>query len=189
MLLAMGVVVPLALSHADKDMNVTHPLFPWVAACVWTSMFLLLLGLPGLYARQAEECGRLGLLAFVIAFAGTLLVGGISWFGNFVAPVLGEVIPDTIREWDRHPPPRMAAGVGLTFGLFSIGWMLFGVVTARARVLPKGAGVVLAAGGAANIVLAFMDVPVGFFLIGLGALWLGLAAARQWAAHLDGSGG
>jgi hypothetical protein len=124
MLLAMGVAVPLALSHADKDVNVTHPVFPYIAARVWASMFLVLLGLPGVYFRQADVGGRFGLVAFLAAFAGTLLVGGISWFGNFVAPVLGEVIPDTIRAWDRHPPPRMALGVGLTFGLFSLGWLL-----------------------------------------------------------------
>ncbi len=50
----------------------------------------LLPGLVGLYARQSEASGPLGLAAFLVAFAGTALVFGTWWTNAFVAPVLAQ---------------------------------------------------------------------------------------------------
>ena len=54
---------------------------------------LLPLGLVGLYARQSEAVGPLGLVGFVLAFAGTVLVSGFVWVDTFVAPELATSAP------------------------------------------------------------------------------------------------
>ena len=54
---------------------------------------LLPLGLVGLYARQSETAGLLGLVGFVVAFAGTVLVSGFVWVDTFVAPELATSAP------------------------------------------------------------------------------------------------
>ena len=60
---------------------------------------LLPLGLVGLYARQSEEAaGPLGLVAFVVAFAGTVLVSGFVWVDTFVAPELASSAPRLIES-------------------------------------------------------------------------------------------
>ncbi len=50
------------------------------------AFFLLLLGLVGLYARQSEEAGKLGLAGFHLAFLGTMLLAGDLWFEAFAVP-------------------------------------------------------------------------------------------------------
>ena len=54
---------------------------------------VLPLGLVGLYARQSETAGLLGLVGFVVAFAGTVLVSGFVWVDTFVAPELATSAP------------------------------------------------------------------------------------------------
>lgn len=54
---------------------------------------LLLLGLVGLYARQSEASGVLGLVAFLVAFAGTALILGTWWTNAFAAPSLATQAP------------------------------------------------------------------------------------------------
>jgi hypothetical protein len=62
--------------------------------------FVVLLppGLVALYARQAEAAGPLGLLGFVVAFAGTVLVAGFAWVDTFVAPELATSAPGLSRQ-------------------------------------------------------------------------------------------
>jgi len=57
------------------------------------AFFLLLLGLLGLYAHQSEAAGQLGLVGFLAAFLGTMLLSGDLWLEAFAFPYLGEVAP------------------------------------------------------------------------------------------------
>jgi hypothetical protein len=67
-----------------------------------TFVVRLPLGLVGLYARQSEAAGPLGLLGFLAAFAGTGLVAGFLWTDTFVAPELAASAPRFLAE---GPPP------------------------------------------------------------------------------------
>jgi hypothetical protein len=58
---------------------------------------LLLLGLVGLYARQLEATGTLGLAAFLVAFAGTALILGTWWTNAFVALSLATEAPELLE--------------------------------------------------------------------------------------------
>ncbi len=126
---------------------------------------LLLLGLVGLYASQAEAAGVLGLVAFLVAFLGTALVVGAIWAETFVAPSVAEVAPEFL---DEEPGGRLGLGFLLSFPLSALGWLLFGVATYRARVYPRWAAILLMVGAA----LSFLPLPIlgvaigvlGFFL-------------------------
>ncbi|MBA3360220.1 MAG: hypothetical protein H0T94_01890 [Acidimicrobiia bacterium] len=52
------------------------------------SYVLILLGLPALYGTESQRMGRLGLIGFLVTFAGTTLVAVSSQFG-FIAPGSG----------------------------------------------------------------------------------------------------
>src|SRR5688572_30856656 len=48
------------------------------------AMYAVLLALTGLYLRQADHAGRLGLAGYLVAFLGTPLVAGDWWVESFI---------------------------------------------------------------------------------------------------------
>jgi hypothetical protein len=129
---------------------------------------LLLLGLVGLYARQSEASGTLGLVAFLAAFAGTALILGTWWTNAFVAPVLAQ---ENSRILETGPTGVMSVAFTLSFAFAGVGWLLFGLVSLRAGVYPRAAVVVLMIGA----VLTFVPLPGGQVVFEVGLAWLGLA--------------
>ncbi len=154
----------------------------WVPAHLvyWVSVLLLHLGLVGLYARQAEQTGRLGLVGFVLAFIGTALVGSILVFASTILPLIAAEA-QAIFDRAARPPDFLLPVFILGFGL---GWILLGVVTMRAGVLPRWSGLLLIIGVTLFMIseaapfeatLAHTLVTVGDIIFGLGLVWIGYA--------------
>jgi hypothetical protein len=135
-------------------------------------ILLILLGLVGLYARQAEQAGSLGLIAFLVAFSGTVMVFGLQWSGAFLWPWLADVAPELL---DTEPTTLLVAAFMLGFVLLALGWLLFGLASLQARVLPRGAAVLLMVGAALLFVLIIIDVPGSGIVFGVALLWMGYA--------------
>lgn len=149
-----------------------------------------LLGVTGLYARQAHAAGRLGLagyLLFSLFFALTL---PLAYTEAFVLPLLASEAPTFVAgllgifngqpvETSLGALPLLYALAG--FGGYVLGGLLFGVATIRAGILPRGAGALLAAAAVLPPLLAWLlphpldralAVPMGLALLWLGsALW------------------
>jgi hypothetical protein len=138
-------------------------------------VLLLPLGLVGLYARQSEAAGLLGLLGFVVAFAGTVLVAGFAWTATFVAPALATSAPQFLNA---GPPP----GRSLSMLIFAIGWLLFGVASLLARIYPPRAAILLIVGTVLLAPLAFFVVPLGGLVFNAAVAWLGLVLFTGWGA-------
>jgi len=141
---------------------------------------LVLFGLVGLLVRQLERAGGLGLTGFVVAFLGTasLLMG--TMIELFMIPFMGLQNP----AFEEGPPPP---GVGEAFMvinvLFAVGYLILGIATIRARVLPASVGTLLVLGALA---LTFTESLAG--LVGAGdSLWvLGpviLGAGLAWLGY------
>jgi hypothetical protein len=155
-----------------------------------TAMCLLfLLGIAGLYARQANWAGRLGV-------AGVLLFG-LSWalqtafvFAEaFILPLLATDAPEfvdgvlgmshgRVSEVDLGALPALYALVGI---LYMLGGLLLGIATFRAGILPRRAAGLLAVTATLTPLAALLPhhiqrlaaVPMGIALAWLGlALWL-----------------
>jgi hypothetical protein len=156
---------------------------------VKTAMCLLfLLGLAGLYARQVNQAGWLGLAGF--------LLFGLSWALNlafifaeaFILPLLATTAPRYVAgflgifngqgsEVDLGALPAL---YGLTGILYMLGGLLFGIATLRAGILPRWPAGLLAVTAAVTPAAAllphelqrFAGMPVGIALAWLGyALW------------------
>jgi len=151
----------------------------WVLAHLlyWASVILLLFGLVGLYARQAEKTGRLGLIGFVLAFIGTAVAEVFLFYAATTMPLIATTAPDLFNQLTA--PPAFALPLfGLTFGL---GFILFGVATMRAGVLPRWSGLLLiigilfsmAEGSPIDRALLHAIVTTGHVLLGLGLAWMG----------------
>jgi hypothetical protein len=125
---------------------------------------LVLLGLPGLYVRQSEATGALGLIGFLVAFLGTVLVAGFIWASAFIAPALASEAPEFL---DAGPPP----GLIPTFVIFAVGWLLFGIATLRGHIYPRWAAILLIVGA----VVTILPIPFTTVVFAVAVAWLGFA--------------
>lgn len=148
--------------------------------------FFGLFGMAGLYARQVEESGWLGLAGFVLFSLWMTIVSGFSFVEAFILPHLATVSPafvEALLGMFSGSTNGIDLGIlptlwNISGPLYIFGPLLFGIATFRARVLPRWAGGLLAL----NAVL----VPVGALVppdvqpkimipIGLALVWLGYA--------------
>ncbi len=149
-----------------------HPESPQSAAWVpihllgFAALAAIQLALVGIFARQIQRAGPLGVVGFLAAFFGTammLLEGREHLFSHD----FGEGTPAGLWQ------------LVATALVFSIGYVLLGIAVVRAGVLPRGAGILLAIGGP---IVAFSPpigiqvvLVVGHALFGLGLMWSGYA--------------
>jgi hypothetical protein len=153
-------------------MPFVHPESPQSAAWVpvhfvyFASLAVVLLALVGIFARQIERAGRLGVAAFLAAFLGTamtLMEGREHLFSH---------------DFGHGTPAGLWQLIATAF-VFSVGYVLLGVAVVQAGVLPRGAGILLAIGGP---LVAFSPpigvqavIIIGHTLFGVGLAWAGYA--------------
>ncbi|MEJ7871339.1 MAG: hypothetical protein WKF67_03700 [Rubrobacteraceae bacterium] len=148
---------------------------PWT---VLSTMFLLgslllLVALVGLYARQSEAAGTLGLAGFLVALVGTGLLVGMMWTMAFVVPSAAIEAPAFLDAEETAGPLDM--GFMLSGIAVAVGWALFGVATLRARVFPRRAAIVLIVGA----LLTVLPLPATTLLIDVAVAWLGLSLLSE----------
>ena len=144
------------------------------------SIVLLVWGLIGIYGRRSRALGTFGLWAFVVVFLGTTLTVGNVWAEVFVWPTLTEVDPNALSGTITGASPYLVAGLNVSFPLFGIGLILFGVATFWAHVYPRWASALLVVSIPATI---FLDPTPGSFQESIGQILLGTSvAALGWYA-------
>lgn len=121
----------------------------------------LLLGLPAMYAHQARQAGKLGLIGFVMTFLGCAAL-----------EVGSAVLPES--QW-----AQIGTGFTIAFALgmvgFNLGLIVYGIATLRARVFPRWAALLIIVGVPA-IFLGNLSPLIGAkpeVLIFLGLAWCG----------------
>lgn len=144
------------------------------AAFFFSGALLLTVGLPGVYLRQSERAGTFGLIAFLVALAGAALMICSDWNELFAGPAL-LLVPNFEKEF----PTSMIIGFMLNYGMYTLGWLLFGISSFRAGVVPRSLSILLIAG----IILPFVGMfslhfPGDFMPCYIAFAWLGLTAAR-----------
>jgi predicted outer membrane lipoprotein len=170
-LLVASDLFGVTLDSSNLATTVASPAFTAFTLLKLAGTILLMVGLVGLYLRQAPTSGRLGLIGFLTAFTGTALVTGDWWFEAFGLPWLLDVAPDLATATGSG---ILLVGASVSFALFSLGWILFGVATLRAGIFPRWSAALLIVGGA----LAFR---VGSPPFGLGlAVAVGILGALSY---------
>jgi hypothetical protein len=173
-LAAAGLMLVQQISHLvfaltmSQSMAVaTHSLRYGLAL---VAMYALLIALTGLYAMQATAAGRLGLVGYLVAALGTLLVAGDWWYETFVAPLIAAQAPELLKT---APSGSILIGAAATFGSFALGWVLFGIASYRAGVFPRGAAMLMVVGGIAGILAlsAPFQIPLALAVGWMGS-WL-----------------
>lgn len=136
---------------------------------------LLLVGLVGMYLHHSEAAGVLGLIGFLAALLGTSLVMGAFWSDLFVTPALAQEVPELLNA--EEPPALVDLGFTLSFSLFALGWLLFGLSVLRARIYPRAAALLLIVGAA----LTFIPLPATGIVFSAAVIWLGFLTLTRGA--------
>jgi hypothetical protein len=168
--------------------SVTTTQWAIVHALATAMCFFFLLGITGLYARQVEEAGWLGLAGFLLYSLNWVLTASFTFAEVFILPLLATKAP-TLAEgflgiFTSSAGETNFGGLAnlwtLTGPLYILGGLLFGIATFRAGILPRWAAGLLAVGSLLAPVAALLPpehapkvaVPVGVALAWLGyALW------------------
>ena len=115
--------------RADKFLMVTNPLLMAVNAAYFFAFVGLMVALIAVHGRLAASLGRFGLVAFLFAVLGVITQGGNMWFDGFAVPWLAEVLPQVFTA-----PKTLSLQIGglLSYVLFALGWVLYGLAALRA---------------------------------------------------------
>jgi hypothetical protein len=150
---------------------------------------LFLLGISGLYARQVEEAGWLGLAGFLLLIVCWWLQSAYVFAETFIVPQLATAAPPFVESFlgiasgnpgamNIEPLPAIySLGIGIPYML---GGLLFGIALLRAGILPRWPAGLLAVAATLTPAAALLPhaiqrlaaIPVGLALAWLGyALW------------------
>jgi hypothetical protein len=176
--IAVGVLLLAELAHPDAlaigfAESSRQSLWPALHVAWVLASILTLVGLAGLAARFGAALGRLGIAGILVAVPGLVVTAGLFLTEAFVFPVLAREDPGLL---DIDGPLLGSTTLRLTGGLagmWFLGLVLVGLAVERARVLPRGTGVLLAV---ATVLFAALEGP---FLPVAGELAVLLFSAAQ----------
>ena len=187
MLAGLSIVVLGMFHPANEFAYVTTP--TWIIVHIFaTSLgFFGVLGLAGLYARQVEKAGWLGLIGFLLFSLWMTLVGFFSYIEAAILPHLASEFPPFVTGFlgmFSGIPSEVNLGVmptmwNISTPMFILGSLLFAIATFRAGVLPRWAAVLLALGSlmvpVGALVPTELQAKIILIPMGLGIAWMGYA--------------
>ena len=166
--------------------------------------FFFLFGITGLYARQVEESGWLGLAGYLLFSLSWMLQTGFVFAEVFILPLMATAAPKFVESFlgiVNGAPGEMNIGAivpayALVGILYMLGGLVFGIAMFRARVLPRWPAGLLAVVAVLTPAAALLPhasqrlaagMPMGIVMAWLGyALWS--ERREQAAAALPGRG-
>jgi hypothetical protein len=163
LLLAAGAsLATVSAGHQQFSDQVLTGVFTASAALRFTGAILMTWGTISLYLAQADRAGRLGLVAVVACLANMALQTGWMFSDLFIAPSFAHAAPEILNNGSGP----MTVGF-MAAWLANISFVLLGIATLRARVLPKTSGLALITAGAITLVPLPADGPVYEVIIGV----------------------
>ena len=173
-----------------------HP--PDVIASVTTNAFIIItsfkaimslfgiFGIAGLYARQVEETGWMGLAGYLLLTIFYAVQMCYSFAEPTILPLLVPVAPTfvtSVMQMASQSPTDMNLGAfAAVFSflpiLYLLGLLLFGIAMFRARILSRWAAGLLAISGPIAVVLSLLGHPLDRLAavpMGIALAWLGYA--------------
>ena len=176
---------------ADELASVTTGLWSVIIALKFVMCLLFLIGITGIYARQADKAGWIGLVGFCLLTVSWFLQSGFVFVELFVLPVVAAPLPAFIDSYlgvVNGNPGIMAIGALVpTYAVLGVcyllGGLLFGIATIRANVLSRWPAMMLAFAAIITPVAALLPHALQRYAavpMGLSMIWLGYAL---WSEH------
>ena len=173
-----------------------HPpdFLPSVTTTAWATIMpvklvmclLFLLGFTGLYARQVEETGWLGLVGYLMSSLTWALQTAFIFAEAFILPVLAVPSPQFVESFlgivNGFPGEMNIGALSAIYGvaglLYMLGGLIFGIASFRARILPRGAAGLLAVAAILTPAAALLPHAIQRYAgipVGLAIAWMGYA--------------
>jgi hypothetical protein len=136
-----------------------------------------LLGQVSIFAFQSDKLSKGGTNGFILGFLGNALTVGAAFMNTFIVPVLTTSNPDLLAPTG----PLFAGPLGMIILLASllvtVGFIMFGIATARAGVLPATAAWLVVSTAWFGMAAIFSPVvfAVAGAVFGFANAWLGWA--------------
>lgn len=182
-------VVIQPLHPSDELTSVVTPAWSAIHQATSLMLILFLAGLTGIYARQVDKAGWLGLVGYIALSLGLLITSAFTFVEAFIEPTLAGTSPAFVSgllgmvegaasDVDLGALPTIYS---ISSALFLGGCIVFGIATIRAHVLSRPAAALFAFGIiVAAPLTAALDTPrIAAVPIGLGLTWLG-ASLWSW---------
>ncbi|HEY6410483.1 MAG TPA: hypothetical protein VIY29_23785 [Ktedonobacteraceae bacterium] len=143
----------------NNPANYLSPMWFPANLLILVGALLVTLGLPGMYARQAERAGKLGLIGFTLTFFVGLLFNVASGaIETFMFPTLAANVATRLLLAG-HPPATYGRLILVALLLELVGPILLGIATLRAKVFPSWTGWLLIATPVLVLVGFFVSLP------------------------------
>ncbi|MCU1408964.1 MAG: hypothetical protein JWM23_1044 [Microbacteriaceae bacterium] len=184
---------------SDTAASVATPAWVGVHSLSFGMAILALAGVAGIYLHQVKRMGVLGLIGYVMFSLFFILQAAFTFAEAFIAPLLVTTAPqfteDFVGLFGGHASQTdlgpLAAIVPVGAVVYAGGAIVFGIALLRARVLSRGAVIVLLAAAVVTPIAGLLPhtverlaaIPMGLALIWLGySLW---SEQRKGTARLS----
>jgi hypothetical protein len=156
----------------------------------WVMSLFFLIGISGIYARQVNQAGWLGLAGYLMLIISWWLQTAYVFTELFILPVMATAAPEFVDSFlgivNGSPGEMNIGGLPAIYGLsgimYMLGGVLFGIATFRASILPRGAAVLLAVGAALTPLAALLPHALQRYAavpVGLAIVWLGYSLVTE----------
>ena len=185
----LAYIVIQFIHPADAIESLSTPAWVNVHVLSFAEAVLALIGVTGLYLYQARKVGILGLIGYGMFGFFFILQAAFNFAEALIAPLIAVNAPqlavDFAGLFGRYPAVTDLGALGALPAVGAIlyvgGAILFGIATVRARMLSRGAGILLIVAAAVTPVAGALlphalermaAVPMGLALIWFGySLW------------------
>lgn len=183
-MLAGALFVLVQVIHPPETVDaVATEAWAFVHYLTFAMLTLFVVGITGIYARQVEKVGWLGLVGFVVLGIGLLLNIAGAAIEAFVEPLLATSDPAFVASFNgmvMGTPYDVDLGAipmvwAVSSAAFMVGTLAFGIASLRAGVLSRWASAVFAFGLVIGLPVATVlgNVRLAAVPVSIGLAWLG----------------
>jgi hypothetical protein len=151
-----NLLAPQGNARAATSSTMYYP----AAIVILMGGLLLMAGWPSVYMHQRVESGRTGFIGFaIVLLSGMALTVGFPTILLLIYPWLAHF--NASNHTLDTGPMAFNFFFAITSGLVSVGGVIFGIATIRARVFTRQLGIAFIVLSAASSVLGFLSLPGG----------------------------
>ena len=178
---SIGAFMWKEISARNFSAMVQNPAWIPVNILFLIATLLLIPGIVGLYLRQAEKTGTLGIMAFYITLLAVIWYVCIQFYETFFWPVIAAESQTLFQAVGFSPTNKLIFFQFILSGVVWLtGFILLGFVTVRANIIKKWAVILFTTGAVLfGIGMAFPLRTLGLVLFCIGMIKYGLIFVKN----------
>ena len=179
LIIVNAVFTPMLALDVPFTEMMASKVYLWRLSLAALTVFLFMIGSPGLYAYQTDRSGLFGKVAFGLTFLGCALLFAHEWAQVFFVHSMAVAAPDALQAMEDAEGMNMFDLEGLIVMLtFTLGWIAFAASMLLANVFSRlGPALVIAGFFAIPLLSAVTSLKLGGALgnavLGSGFILLG----------------